>query len=214
MMRKSLPTLARRAAISSVVAMAISGATVVSPAVTAAHAATTPEAQLTALLQMQTGDNTATTDKQVLPSPPKPKQTRPTQRVMASGTSTATTNATVTAAATVNPVGKSGTGAPGAGTGKTLVLYDNTGPYSWLGEVYGIQTVNLVSHFNAWTAHPVGQYTAGELNASRTTVTMPSCTGGAQRRVRCNMSSSRALVVPGHHGSNSSPPPGAQVHSM
>jgi hypothetical protein len=61
-------------------------------------------------------------------------------------------------------VGRSGTGAPGAGTGKALVLYDSTGPYGWLGEMYGIQTVNLASHFGAWTAHPVGQYTAGELN--------------------------------------------------
>jgi hypothetical protein len=64
-------------------------------------------------------------------------------------------------------VGRSGTGAPGAGTGKALVLYDSTGPYGWLGEMYGIQTVNLASHFGAWTAHPVGQYTAGELNGYR-----------------------------------------------
>jgi uncharacterized protein YdaL len=59
---------------------------------------------------------------------------------------------------------RSGTGAPGAGTGTTLVVYDNTGPYGWLGEVDAIQTANLVSHFGSWTAHPVGEYTAGELS--------------------------------------------------
>src|SRR5262249_33512264 len=63
------------------------------------------------------------------------------------------------------PYVATGKAAPGAvGNTKTLVLYDNTGDYSWLGEDYGIATANLVSHFGAWTAHPVGTYTAGELN--------------------------------------------------
>ena len=68
---------------------------------------------------------------------------------------------TTTAAA----VAKSGLGAPGSGTGKTLVLFDNTGGYAWLGEVYGAQTANLVSHFGAWTAKPVISYKAGDLAA-------------------------------------------------
>ncbi|MER7001894.1 polysaccharide deacetylase family protein [Dactylosporangium sp. NPDC000555] len=59
----------------------------------------------------------------------------------------------------------SGAGAPGSSaTTKTLVLYDNTGPYAWLGEDYGMMAANLVSHFGAWTAHPVGTYAAGELS--------------------------------------------------
>jgi uncharacterized protein YdaL len=66
----------------------------------------------------------------------------------------------LTAAATAS---RSGAAAPGGGTAKTLVLYDNTGPYAWLGEVYAQQIANLTSHFGAWTAHPVGSYTAGEL---------------------------------------------------
>ena len=28
-----------------------------------------------------------------------------------------------------------------------LVLYDTTGQWGWLGEIYGIMTANLVSHF-------------------------------------------------------------------
>ena len=56
--------------------------------------------------------------------------------------------------------------APGANAAtKTLVLYDKTGPYAWLGEIYAQQAANLVSHFGAWTAHPVGGYKAGELAA-------------------------------------------------
>jgi len=60
---------------------------------------------------------------------------------------------------------KSGKAAPGGGTAKTLVLYDTTGAYGWLGEVYATQTANLSSHFGSWTAAPVASYKAGDLNA-------------------------------------------------
>jgi uncharacterized protein YdaL len=50
------------------------------------------------------------------------------------------------------------------GTAKTLIVYDNTGPWAWLGEVYATQVANLSSRFGSWTARPVGSYTAGELN--------------------------------------------------
>src|SRR4051794_16349404 len=67
---------------------------------------------------------------------------------------------TVTTAA-----GTSGKAAPGGGIAKTLVLYDTTGQYGWLGEVYATQTANLSSHFGSWTAAPVAGYQAGDLNA-------------------------------------------------
>jgi uncharacterized protein YdaL len=70
----------------------------------------------------------------------------------------AATTTTATAA-------KSGKAAPGGGTAKTLVLYDTTGAYGWLGEVYATQTANLSSHFGSWTAEPVASYKAGELNS-------------------------------------------------
>src|SRR5947207_4113918 len=55
---------------------------------------------------------------------------------------------------------------PGLATGAhTLVLYDTTGPYAWLGEVYAIQVANLASHFGPWTAHPVAGYVTGELSS-------------------------------------------------
>ncbi|HET7531028.1 MAG TPA: polysaccharide deacetylase family protein [Mycobacteriales bacterium] len=47
-----------------------------------------------------------------------------------------------------------------------LVLYDTTGPYGWLGELYGIQADNLASHFGSVTAEPVTSYTAGQVDAS------------------------------------------------
>src|SRR5256885_12105017 len=37
----------------------------------------------------------------------------------------------------------------------TLVLYDSTGPYGWLGQLYGLMAVNLVRHFGSWAARPV-----------------------------------------------------------
>jgi len=42
------------------------------------------------------------------------------------------------------------------------VLYDSTGTFAQLGELYGIETANLVSHFGTWTAEPVLGYTAGQ----------------------------------------------------
>ncbi|WP_205863246.1 DUF2334 domain-containing protein [Planosporangium thailandense] len=56
----------------------------------------------------------------------------------------------------------SGAGIPGTG-GRTLVVYDSTGPYAFLGEQYAILTANLASHFGDWTAQPAADYSAGEL---------------------------------------------------
>ncbi|MBU2663900.1 polysaccharide deacetylase family protein [Actinoplanes bogorensis] len=69
------------------------------------------------------------------------------------------------AVVTALPAAKSGKAAPGGGTAKTLIMYDTTSEYGWLGEVYATQTANLTSHFGTWTAAPVGSYKAGDLNA-------------------------------------------------
>lgn len=45
----------------------------------------------------------------------------------------------------------------------TLILYDTTGPYGWLGELYGIMSANLASHFGTWSAIPVTQYAGGQM---------------------------------------------------
>jgi uncharacterized protein YdaL len=46
---------------------------------------------------------------------------------------------------------------------ETLVLYDVTGPYGWLGELYAIGAVSLASHFGSWTAKPVASYASGDI---------------------------------------------------
>ena len=57
-----------------------------------------------------------------------------------------------------------------SGTGGALVLYDTTGPYGWLGELYATATVNLASHFGSWTAKPVASYAAGDMSAYTATI--------------------------------------------
>lgn len=97
-----------------------------------------------------------------IPAPPSPVKKKPDQRVITSDKSS--TNARSTAkAVTAIPNTVTGKAAPGGGTAKTLVLYDETGPYAWLGEVYAEQTANLVSHHGSWTVHPASGYRAGEL---------------------------------------------------
>ena len=52
----------------------------------------------------------------------------------------------------------------------TLVLYDSTGPYAWLGEVYAIQTANLAGHFGIRHRKKVTQYAAGDVNRYTATI--------------------------------------------
>lgn len=46
---------------------------------------------------------------------------------------------------------------------KTLVLYDTSGSFGWLGELYGTGAANLATHFGEVTAAPVSTYTSGSL---------------------------------------------------
>src|SRR5439155_23715665 len=56
----------------------------------------------------------------------------------------------------------SGTGLPGSASQvSTLVLYDTTGPWGWLGEIYATMAGDLASHLGAWVAMPVGSYSVG-----------------------------------------------------
>jgi uncharacterized protein YdaL len=52
----------------------------------------------------------------------------------------------------------------------TLVLYDSTNTWGWLGELYAIGAGNLASHFGAVTSEPVIDYQAGQLNSYTATV--------------------------------------------
>jgi uncharacterized protein YdaL len=104
-----------------------------------------------------------------LPAPPKP-QTTPsatsTRIAKRSTQPTAVSSVVGTQALAAAVTGTNGGGAPGAkSTQKTLVLYDSTGPWAWLGEAYAVQTGNLVSHGSSYVMHPVGSYVAGEMSA-------------------------------------------------
>ncbi len=60
---------------------------------------------------------------------------------------------------------------PKLGNGSsTLVLYDDGGPYGWLGELYAMSAGQLASHFGTWKAEPVSQYQAGELSKATATI--------------------------------------------
>jgi uncharacterized protein YdaL len=95
--------------------------------------------------------------------PPRPPKEHPTKKglVRAIAPNVTVGDAAVQAAVTAVT---SGTGIPGAVGRRTLVLYDTTGDYGWLGELYAISSANLVSHFGPWTAKPVVDYQAGELS--------------------------------------------------
>jgi uncharacterized protein YdaL len=57
-----------------------------------------------------------------------------------------------------------------AAPGSSLILYDSTGAYAWLGQAYATLTANLASHFGAWTAKPVSQYVAGDVERYAATI--------------------------------------------
>jgi uncharacterized protein YdaL len=51
-----------------------------------------------------------------------------------------------------------------------LVLYDTTGPFGYLGELYAMSASNLAGHFGTVTAEPVSSYTAGQVNQFTATI--------------------------------------------
>ena len=60
------------------------------------------------------------------------------------------------------------------GTASTLVLYDTTGTWGWLGELYAIAAGNLASHFGSVTAEPVADYVSGQVNSYTATIYLGS----------------------------------------
>jgi uncharacterized protein YdaL len=99
--------------------------------------------------------------------PPKPGNPYPTAAGRVGGSVSSTGAAKVPS--TSAPVTQ-GAGAPGNVGAKTLVLYDTTGPYGWLGELYAMTTANLASHFGSWTSEPVAQYQAGQISQYTATI--------------------------------------------
>jgi uncharacterized protein YdaL len=107
----------------------------------------------------------------VLPSPPKPPAGLPKQRT---GYRPPTVRPkrggnTPAAKSAVTPPPQAKTwGAIGAAT--TLVVYDSTNTWGWLGELYAIGAGNLATHFGTVTAEPVVDYVSGQVNNYTTTI--------------------------------------------
>jgi uncharacterized protein YdaL len=119
-----------------------------------------------------------------LPSPPRPAHVRPVQRAgykaptvrpqpgravtRPAGQTTAATATMATAAAAAAPSQAVTWGASGAAT--TLVVYDTTNTWGWLGELYAMGAGNLATHFGTVTAEPVVDYVSGQVNNYTTTI--------------------------------------------
>ena len=58
----------------------------------------------------------------------------------------------------------------GSGSATTLVVYDSTGTWGWLGQLHAIAGGNLASHFGQVTAEPVVNYVAGQENNYTSTI--------------------------------------------
>lgn len=71
----------------------------------------------------------------------------------------------VAGTATVRPL--AATAASGT---SALVLYDTTGPYGYLGELYAMAFANLSGHFGTVTSKPVSAYTAGMVEQYTATI--------------------------------------------
>jgi uncharacterized protein YdaL len=107
-----------------------------------------------------------------LPAPPRPPTSHPQQRA-GYQTPTALTkksaNGTATAQLTALTA-PSQAATWGSGSVSTLVVYDTTGTWGWLGELYAIAGGNLASHFGQVTAEPVANYVAGQVNNYTSTI--------------------------------------------
>ena len=52
----------------------------------------------------------------------------------------------------------------------TLVLYDTSGQWGFLGELYAMATANLAGHFGTVSTEPVGNYLSGQVNQYTATI--------------------------------------------
>src|ERR1051325_2234579 len=104
----------------------------------------------------------------LLPAPPRSFVAAPsTKKIQAASTLTASgpVQRNVSLNLLLGAPANAFAGAPGANPSQnTLVLYDSTGAWAWLGEAYAVMAANLVSHGSKYTLHTAASYTAGELN--------------------------------------------------
>ncbi len=55
--------------------------------------------------------------------------------------------------------------AAASGAANALVLYDNSGPWGFLGELYAMAIANLSGHFGNVKTEPIGSYTSGQMGS-------------------------------------------------
>jgi uncharacterized protein YdaL len=60
---------------------------------------------------------------------------------------------------------------------RTLILYDHSGKWGWLGSLDAIFAANLAGHFGSWKAQPASEYTPGELKHYTVTIYLGSLFG-------------------------------------
>jgi uncharacterized protein YdaL len=60
---------------------------------------------------------------------------------------------------------------------RTLILYDNSGKWGWLGGLDATLAANLVGHFGPWHAEPASRYQPGELERYTATIYLGSVFG-------------------------------------
>jgi uncharacterized protein YdaL len=60
---------------------------------------------------------------------------------------------------------------------RTLILYDHSGKWGWLGGLDATLTANLVGHFGRWDAKPAATYERGELERYTATIYLGSVFG-------------------------------------
>jgi uncharacterized protein YdaL len=101
-------------------------------------------------------------DHRMLPAPPPP----PSAALPTKESLTVLSTPVSHALSALLPASNHYPGAPGANPNQnTLVLYDSSGQWGWLGEAYGVMAGNLVTHGSKYTLHPAVNYVAGELGS-------------------------------------------------
>jgi uncharacterized protein YdaL len=129
-------------------------------------------AGMASLSQAQTAEHAG---MHTLPAPPAPPSaTLPNGKAKKSPATLSTSSASSSSGVTLRlslignllgGVPNAFAGAPGANANQsTLVLYDSTGAWAWLGEAYGVMAGHLASHGSKYTLHSAASYVAGELN--------------------------------------------------
>jgi uncharacterized protein YdaL len=160
----------------AVVAAGVAGAAVLAASLAqpAAHASGGP----VGLAVKQTKDRGSTLTE--LRSPPKPPTDKPAEPsgyhpptgLLPQPSGGTLSRSKIGTAAVTAPSQAKTWGASGSAT--TLVLYDSTNTYGWLGELYAIGAGNLATHFGTVTAEPVVDYVAGQVNNYTATIYLGS----------------------------------------